>query len=193
MLETIHCFANEIYEKAGVDPDDEIDCENFYLRYLELKELIAGIRLVSNHYLALHFDEPYLQDSQHGAPHDKWMLFLQRDLDKLHHRIKNYLLGLAALLPNIKFIHRCKDFYAAVDTSYQFSVKKEKEAFVIYGQAIRFQEGFSSHEVSYDVSTYDDRLALKESLHEQNRDFDVLLKKLRSHIKAHCTIDDLLG
>ncbi|MGM0641867.1 MAG: hypothetical protein ACQESN_10635 [Thermotogota bacterium] len=38
-----------------------------YDLYRAMQELLDGVNLVSEHYLALNFYEPYLQGSQHGC------------------------------------------------------------------------------------------------------------------------------
>ena len=52
---------------------------------------------MANHYLALDFSEPYLQDSSWGEPIDKWRKFFNKDLELLNKSIKKYLLNLSEL------------------------------------------------------------------------------------------------
>jgi hypothetical protein len=65
--------------------------KNLYLVYFYLNEVIEDAKLVANHYLALRFDEEFLQNSLLGTSQDKWRYFLNKDLENLNDTVKKYL------------------------------------------------------------------------------------------------------
>jgi hypothetical protein len=61
-----------------------------YDSYRNLKQVIESSNLVANHYLALNFEEKFLQDSSIGNATDKWKYFLNKDLTQLNEAINLY-------------------------------------------------------------------------------------------------------
>jgi len=61
-----------------------------YFTYVKLEEVIYGINLVANHYLALDFEKDFLESSS-KKPADKWRWVLNKDLESLNKAIKEYI------------------------------------------------------------------------------------------------------
>lgn len=180
-----------------------------YDSYRALCAMISDIHLVSVHYLALRFDEPFLENSSHGKPIDKWRNVLNGDLDKLNETVKAYLLQLQGLsyyeneeskesdkriFPMEKLFND-KLYYGSVKQSYNVGfVKLNGTEIQCQGLVTTYnlENYFIFKHANIDVSTYEKRLVLKQQLDEKIKLFKEYKSTLEHYLETHYSLKDLL-
>ena len=81
-----------------------------YFTYVKLEEVIDGINLVANHYLALNFEEDFLESSSR-TPEDKWRWVFNRDLETLNTAVKEFIILLYNICLKDEFHSILEKFY----------------------------------------------------------------------------------
>ena len=98
MLVDIVAISKNIYDEII---EKEVKIANpikVYDSYRTLQQVVKSSDLVANHYLALTFEEGFLQNSSFGSAIDKWKCFLNKDLKQLNEAVKQYLLTLYEII-----------------------------------------------------------------------------------------------
>jgi hypothetical protein len=177
-----------------------------YDSYRNLKQVIESSNLVANHYLALNFEEKFLQDSSIGNATDKWKYFLNKDLTQLNEAIKQYLLSLYEisvfndkdLLDEEALIEKyfnSKSFYNSVNHEYSCG-HVNSENLILCMNVLVTQYDNQSYNIlnqkQIDLSIYEKRKDLKTHLHTQIEEFENLRSQLKQYIQKNFTITDLL-
>lgn len=97
MLKDVLFLTKNIFDEALPKKKNFYNPKSAYDVHRSFQELINKINSIANHYIALDFTEPYLQNSSCGEPADKWREVLNRDLKGLNEFVKNYLINLSHL------------------------------------------------------------------------------------------------
>ncbi|MGB3752054.1 MAG: hypothetical protein WA945_10860 [Arcobacteraceae bacterium] len=157
---------------------------------------------VSGHYLALDFNEDYLQGSSWGEPIDKWRKFFNEDLETLNESLKKYLqlfsyLGFEGEYPEnvLSQYYQCKVYYGFVRDEYNVGFVAPCSTILKSTILNTKVENDSCHIMKFeklDLATYEQRVALKEDIEQKNGFLKIEYKRLQDYIKAKYTLDDLL-
>jgi hypothetical protein len=173
--------------------------------YRKLALVIDNANLVAEHYLALDFNEGYLQNSSWGKPSDKWRRFFNKDLDKLNKSIKEYLLELMELsledaitsfdsLLSEKYY--MKHFYGFARDEYSVGhVDPCGFSLVSITLDTKVTDNKSLHIKKFhrlDLESYESRVALQQDIREEKKLLEVELKKLKEYILKNYTLEMLL-
>ena len=203
MLKDVLFLTKKVFDEALIKEEKLPVPKKVYDVFRNLQEVISDVNLVANHYLALDFSEPYLENSSWGQPVDKWRKFFNMDLEELNESVKTYLHNLAHLGHGdfgfetyVNTIYSAKTYYAFVRDKYSVGFVEPKCTFLhIHNLKIeqtKIESFYISEHKKIDLSTFEDRISLKDELNEINTELQEELKKLKQYIKDRYSLDDLL-
>ena len=203
MLKDILFLTKKVFDEALIKEENLPNPKKVYDVYRNLKDVISDVNLVANHYLALDFNEYYLQSSSWGEPVDKWRKFFNMDLEQLNESIKKYLLNLAYMRHGdygfetyVNTIFNAKTYYAFVRDKYSVGFVELKGTFLHVNnlkiEQTKIESFYISEHKKIDLSTYEARVNLKDHLNIIKNDLETELKNLKKYIKDRYTLDDLL-
>lgn len=203
MLKDILFLTKKVFDEALIKEENLPVPEKVYDVYRNLQEVISDVNLVANHYLALDFSEHYLQGSSWGEPVDKWRKFFNMDLEELNESVKKYLHNLSHLGHGdfgyetyVNTIYSAKIYYAFVRDKYSVGFVEPKCTFLhIHNLKIeqtKIESFYIDEYKKIDLSTFEDRVNLKNELNEMNSKLQEESKKLKQYIKNRYSLDDLL-
>lgn len=174
-----------------------------YDSYRALSDVIRDTETVAKHYLALTFEEDYLQGSSFGSPQAKWLFFVNRDMDALNETVKIYLTALSRLGIIKKNgsgelfmdrLYNSKSRYSFIRDEY--CVGKVDKDLILRSQVLSISEKASKRELLHvsdiNLQTYEQRLELKNNL---NKCASILKKEheaIKTAIVNRYTISDLM-
>ena len=204
MLKDILFLTKKVFDEALIKEENLPVPKKVYDVYRNLQEVISDVKLVANHYLALDFTEPYLENSSWGEPVDKWRKFFNMDLEELNESVKTYLLNLAHLGHGdfgfetyVNTIYSAKTYYAFVRDKYSVGFVEPKCTFLHINnlkiEQTKIESFYISEHKKIDLSTFEARVSLKDELNDINTELQEELKKLKQYIKDRYSLDDLLG
>jgi hypothetical protein len=204
MLKDILFLTKKVFDEALIKEENLPVPKKVYDVYRNLQEVISNVRLVANHYLALDFAEPYLENSSWGEPVDKWRKFFNMDLEELNESVKTYLLNLAHLGHGdfgfetyVNTIYSAKTYYAFVRDKYSVGFVEPKCTF-LHVNNLKIEPNiiesfYISEHKKIDLSTFEARVCLKDELNKINSELQEELKKLKQYIKDRYSLDDLIN
>ena len=203
MIKDILFLTKKVFDEALIKEENLPNPKKVYDVYRNLKDVISDLNLVANHYLALDFNEPYLQGSSWGEPIDKWRKFFNEDLEQLNESVKKYLHNLSHLGHGdfgfetyVNNIYSAKIYYAFVRDSYNVGFVEPKCSFlhmnILKIEQNKIESFYISEHKKIDLSTYEARVNLKDHLNIIKNDLETELKNLKKYIKDRYTLDDLL-
>ena len=204
MLKDVLFLTKKVFDEALIKEENLPVPKKVYDVYRNLQELISDINLVANHYLALDFSEPYLENSSWGQPVDKWRKFFNMDLEELNESVKTYLHNLAHLGHGdfgfetyVNTIYSAKTYYAFVRDKYSVGFVEPKCTF-LHVNNLKIEPNiiesfYISEHKKIDLSTFEARVTLKNELNEINSELQEELKKLKQYIKDRYSLDDLIN
>lgn len=203
MLKDIIFLTKKVFDEALIKEENLPVPKKVYDVYRNLQEVISDVKLVANHYLALDFTEPYLQSSSWGEPVDKWRKFFNMDLEELNESVKKYLHNLSHLGHGdfgfetyVNNIYSAKTYYAFVRDKYNVGFVEPKCTFLhIHNLKIeqtKIESFYIDEYKKIDLSTFEDRVNLKNELNDINVELKIELEKLKQYIKNRYSLDDLL-
>ncbi len=203
MLKDILFLTKKVFDKALIKEENLPVPKKVYDVYRNLKEVISDVNLVANHYLALDFSEPYLENSSWGQPVDKWRKFFNMDLEDLNESVKTYLHNLAHLGHGdfgfetyVNTIYSAKIYYAFVRDEYSVGFVEPKCTFLhvhnLKLEQTKIESFYIYEHKKIDLSTFEARVSLKNELNKINIELQEQLKKLKQYIKDRYSLDDLL-
>ncbi|WWW10774.1 hypothetical protein V7P26_07050 [Arcobacter cryaerophilus gv. pseudocryaerophilus] len=203
MLKDIIFLSKKVFDEAFIKEENLSVPKKVYEIYRNLEEVISDLDLVANHYLALEFNEHYLQESSWGEPVDKWRKFFNMDLEQLNESIKKYLLNLAYMRHGdygfetyVNTIFNAKTYYAFVRDNYSVGFVEPKCTSLhickLRIDQTKVESLYISEHKKIDLSTYEARVNLKDHLNIIKNDLETELKNLKKYIKDRYTLDDLL-
>jgi len=200
MLEDITKLTKRVFYEALDFSKDLHSPKAVYDTYRSLHVVIEAASLVANHYLALKFDEEYLQDSSIGEPVDKWRYVLNKDLETLNDATKKYLHSLSSiafenLYENIlsKYF-RPLHYYGFVRDEYTVGyIEPCSSTCIVVSLDIKSDnldaiESFKKIE----LKSYQQRVDLKESLLREKSLLQIEIEKLKEYIVKKYKLKDLL-
>ena len=204
MLKDILFLTKKVFDEALIKEENLSMPKKVYEIYRNLEEVISDLDLVANHYLALEFNEHYLQESSWGEPVDKWRKFFNMDLEELNESVKTYLHNLAHLGHGdfgfetyVNTIYSAKTYYAFVRDKYSVGFVEPKCTFLHINnlkiEQTKIESFYISEHKKIDLSTFEARVSLKDELNDINTELQEELKKLKQYIKDRYSLDDLLG
>ena len=204
MLKDILFLTKKVFDEALIKEENLPNPKKVYDVYRNLQEVISDVRLVANHYLALDFSEPYLENSSWGKPVDKWRKFFNMDLEELSESVKTYLLNLAHLGHGdfgfetyVNTIYSAKTYYAFVRDKYSVGFVEPKCNFLHVNnlkiEQMKVESFYISEHKKIDLSTFEARVSLKDELNEINTQLQEELTKLKQYIKDRYSLDDLIN
>ena len=203
MLKDILFLTKKVFDEALIKEENLPNPKKVYDVYRNLKDVISDVNLVANHYLALDFNEPYLQGSSWGEPIDKWRKFFNEDLEQLNESVKKYLHNLSHLGHGdfgfetyVNNIYSAKIYYAFVRDRYSVGFVEPKCSFlhmnILKIEQNKIESFYISEHKKIDLSTYKARVNLKDHLNIIKNDLKTELRNLKKYIKDRYTLDDLL-
>ena len=203
MIKDILFLTKKVFDEALIKEENLPNPKKVYDVYRNLKDVISDVNLVANHYLALDFNEPYLQGSSWGEPIDKWRKFFNEDLEQLNESVKKYLHNLSHLGDGdfgfetyVNTIFNAKTYYAFVRDRYSVGFVEPKCSFlhmnILKIEQNKIESFYISEHKKIDLSTYEARVNLKDHLNIIKNDLETELKNLKKYIKDRYTLDDLL-
>lgn len=203
MLKDILFLTKKVFDEALIKEENLPVPEKVYDVYRNLQEVISDVNLVANHYLALDFSEHYLQGSSWGEPVDKLRKFFNMDLEELNEYVKKYLHNLSHLGHGdfgyetyVNTIYSAKIYYAFIRDKYSVGFVEPKCTFLhIHNLKIeqtKIESFYIDEYKKIDLSTFEDRVNLKNELNEMNSKLQEESKKLKQYIKNRYSLDDLL-
>ena len=203
MIKDILFLTKKVFDEALIKEENLPNPKKVYDVYRNLKDVISDVNLVANHYLALDFNEPYLQGSSWGEPIDKWRKFFNEDLEQLNESVKKYLHNLSHLGHGdfgfetyVNNIYSAKIYYAFVRDRYSVGFVEPKCS-SLYMNILKIEQNkiesfYISEHKKIDLSTFEARVNLKDHLNIIKNDLETELKNLKKYIKDRYTLDDLL-
>lgn len=202
MLEDIVFITNKVLEEALPKKQNLTSPKEVYNIFRKLEIVIKDINLVANHYLALNFEEEYLQNSSFGEPINKWRYFLNKDLEQLNESIKEYLIVFSYLSHEDMFesylsrLYNCKLFYGFIQTIYNVGFVESCGNF-IYINILDTKKNIEDFNLGInskiDLSTFEYRVSLKNKLNDSKEKLLLEQQKLKSYILKRYTMEDLLN
>ena len=203
MIKDILFLTKKVFDEALIKEENLPNPKKVYDVYRNLKDVISDLNLVANHYLALDFNEPYLQGSSWGEPIDKWRKFFNEDLEQLNESVKKYLHNLSHLGHGdfgfetyVNNIYSAKIYYAFVRDRYSVGFVEPKCSFLHINnlkiELNKIESFYISEHKKIDLSTFEARVNLKDHLNIIKNDLETELKNLKKYIKDRYTLDDLL-
>ena len=203
MIKDILFLTKKVFDEALIKEENLPNPKKVYDVYRNLKDVISDVNLVANHYLALDFNEPYLQGSSWGEPIDKWRKFFNEDLEQLNESVKKYLHNLSHLGHGdfgfetyVNTIYSAKIYYAFVRDRYSVGFVEPKCSFLHINnlkiELNKIESFYISEHKKIDLSTFEARVNLKDHLNIIKNDLETELKNLKKYIKDRYTLDDLL-
>ena len=203
MLKDILFLTKKVFDEALIKEENLPNPKKVYDVYRNLKDVISDVNLVANHYLALDFNEPYLQGSSWGEPIDKWRKFFNEDLEQLNESVKKYLHNLSHLGHGdfgfetyVNNIYSAKIYYAFLRDRYSVGFVEPKCSFLHINnlkiELNKIESFYISEHKKIDLSTFEARVNLKDHLNIIKNDLETELKNLKKYIKDRYTLDDLL-
>ena len=203
MLKDVLFITKEVFSKALSKKKNLRNPKRVYDVFRSFQEVISDVNLVANHYLALDFTEHYLQNSSFGEPIDKWRYFLNKDLEELNRTVKEYLQNLSYLSHDdssfetyVNEIFNAKVYYAFVRDNYNVGFVEQKgnllHLHILKTDKKDMQSVYIGKHKKIDLSTFEDRVSLKDELNEINIQLQEELKKLKQYIKDRYILGDLL-
>ena len=203
MIKDILFLTKKVFDEALIKEENLPNPKKVYDVYRNLKDVISDVNLVANHYLALDFNEPYLQGSSWGEPIDKWRKFFNEDLEQLNESVKKYLHNLSHLGHGdfgfetyVNNIYSAKIYYAFVRDRYSVGFVEPKCSFLHINnlkiELNKIESFYISEYKKIDLSTFEARVNLKDHLNIIKNDLETELKNLKKYIKDRYTLDDLL-
>lgn len=204
MLKDVLFITKEVFSKALPKKKNLKNPKRVYDVFRSFQEVISDVNLVANHYLALDFSEPYLQNSSWGEPVDKWRYVLNRDLEKLNQSVKDYLQKLSYLAHDdfifetyVNKIFKAKDYYAFVRDTYNVGFVEQKGKLMHLHTLKSNKRNIKSicidEHKEIDLSTFEAKLNLQKELNDINIELKKELEKLKEYIKNRYSLDDLLA
>lgn len=209
MLKDVLFLTKNIFDEALPRKKNLYKPKTVYNTYQSIKEVINSVKVLSNHYLALDFIEPCLQNSSCGEPVDKWREVFNRDLKVLNESVKNYLLNLS------KLSHRTYKFESYIEL--EFYIEKVYhsmlyESFIKSSYNVGFIDSDSCllkidclninpkhprkidilEQKKIDLLTFESRVNLKNELNKINEELKIELQKLKNYLLKRYTMKDLL-
>ncbi len=204
MLNDITTLTTKIFDQFIPNNSPINSKKKLYDTYRAMQKLVDRTKLVSEHYLALDFTEGYLQDSSLGTPSDKWRYFFNKDLEELNKCAKKYLFELNHLAPKdsiscfegyLSKIYREKTFYSYIKNHYNvgyvdpcgFSLSMSTLKLDVTNDSV-YIEDYGK----IDLSTFEQRVALRDTLREKTILLQNDLARLKKYIENNFVLDDLL-
>ena len=205
MLKDVVEITQQVFNKFALSNEELNFPKNVYAVYSKLAKVLDTLQLVSEHYLALSFDEEYLQNSSFGEPSDKWRYFFNKDLNSLNGAVKEYLLILSSLAAKdddsftcsgyISKIYESKSYYGFVRDEYSvgfiepcsFMLITKKLSTKVDAQTYHLEE-FQKTE----LATYKQRVSLQQELQERHKKLLKLHGDLKAYMLHNYTLKDLL-
>lgn len=209
MLKDVLFLTKNIFDEALPKKKNFYNPKSAYDVHRSLQELINKINSIANHYIALDFTEPYLQNSSCEEPSDKWREVLNRDLKGLNEYVKNYLIKLshlsystfesgtyASLELYIDKIYHSKLYCVYVEKAYNIGYLEPNSYFLKINCLNRNPKHSRKIDIyeqkEIDLSTFESRDNLKNELIKINEEFKIELQKLEAYIFERYTMKDLL-
>ncbi len=201
MLKDVTKLTKIVFDEALDFSKDLHSPKTVYDIYRLLHVVIEETSLVASHYLALKFDEEYLQNSSIGEPVDKWRCVLNKDLETLNDATKKYL----HLLSSIAFedsyhnilskYFRPLHYYGFVRDEYSVGyVKPCSTTCIVISLAMQKSSGlYSLHNFKkIELKSYQQRVDLQVTLLKQRSLLQIELEKLKEYIVKKYELKDLL-
>jgi len=204
MLDDVIVITQKIFSEFIKSDKQLSSSKAVYDSYRALSEVIADIQVVEQHYLAVDFTEPYLQNSSFKDAVDKWRYFLNRDLERLNSSVKKYLLQINQLAyiddedmfgSFLSKLYSAKRFYSFVRDDYNIGYIEPCSTQLIseclkcdFKEDLYYIEEFKR----VDLSSYESRMSLKNELQDKNKVLITELNELKKYILKRYSIDDLL-
>ena len=204
MLKDIVKISDKVFSQFVANNKAINSPKQLYAVYVNLAKLIDATKLVSGHYLALEFDEEYLQNSSFGAPSDKWRYFLNKDLSLLNDVAKEYLMSLTALAPQetdgmfygyMNTLYNSKIYYGFVRDEYSVGFV-EPCSFSLISQTLTTK--FDAQNIyieefnKVDLTHFEGRVALQTLLQQREKSFKSHYDALSTYMLHNYTLEDLL-
>jgi hypothetical protein len=176
-----------------------------YRLYRALLEVVENTNLVAEHYLALDFSEPFLESSSFGIPADKWRFFLNKDLIELNSAVKRYLQLLNAVAPMgedgitqsyLSQKYNSLGYYGFIRDEYSVGYLDAASFTLRITQLMpehtdSNKRYFANH-LKIELDTFEKRETLRVHLREIKTELQEQLNHLKSYIKRHISLEDLL-
>ncbi len=202
MLKDITTITSKIFNIALSKEEPLMAPKLVYNVYRNLAKVIDDANCVANHYLALNFSEPYLQNSSLGEPVDKWRRFFNEDLERLNSSTKKYLHGLSNLTHDGMYLaymsnyYRHKTFYGFVRDHYSVGYVETcgKIMHIIQLEYKKFdtQSVYIEKFKQIDLSTFEMRKALQTHIISEVKKLKREHLILRNYILDKYKFEDLL-
>ncbi|MFW9627723.1 MAG: hypothetical protein ACMV1K_13435 [Sulfurospirillum sp.] len=206
MLKDVIKLTTRIYNEILNESHVPLSAISLYDSYRKLGEVIENTHLVANHYLALRFDEGFLQNSSFGEPIDKWHYFFNQDLERLNSAVKSHLIQLQGLgiqdpqnpddrIFILDTLFYVKSYYTFVRDHYNAGYLNRKATHISCNVLITKYDNqtvYISEGKSIDVSTYEKRCELKALLLTKLEKLRNLHQRLGLYLKEHYTLNDLI-
>lgn len=205
MLEDIVVNTQRVFEQFLPQNKKIQSMRTVYDLYRTMEKMVSDINKVSEHYLALKFDESYLETSTLGTTSsDKWRWVLNIDLEELNKSAKDYLMGLNCIaiedgkgeFENYLFhIYNFKTFYGFVRDEYCVGLVSQS-GFEMSTTTLSLDVTKENRNIKnfkkINLTTYEQRVALQSDLREKHIILKSELVQLKAYILENCSIEELL-
>ncbi len=204
MLKDVVKITQKVFNEFVPNNEEVNSPKNVYAIYSKLAKVLDTLQLVSEHYLALSFEEEYLQNSSFGEPSDKWRYFFNKDLNYLNDATKEYLQVLSSISAKddsfscggyLSKIYSAKSYYGFVRDKYSvgfiapcsFTLITKKLSTKVDAQADYLEEY-----KKIELSTYAQRVSLQQELQERHKNLLKLYQELQAYMLRNYALKDLL-
>jgi hypothetical protein len=203
MLNDITYLTNFVFSKFIPNNKEIYSAKSAHSVCLALEKVISAIHVLEVHYLALTFNEGYLQDSSIGKPVDKWRKYINKDLTSLNKKVTVYLQALNNLTSMseeydgsyLSSLYNYKIFYSFVRDRYNVGIIEPCSCTLMSTTLLTDIDSTAYHITEYkkiSLSSYEERLTLQSLLKERAIFLSQSHKELQQYLIKNYTIEDLI-
>ena len=189
-------------ENALEDDTIKLDLKALYDAYRAIERVIYPMHILEVHYLHLPFDAPWLQDSQHGSPFNKWYLFTEQDFDRVRKNMRAFLLSLYHLTyckndmedectSIVEKFYGLKSIFGFFSHYYESGKLSNDGLSVVYTKLILDKNNYYE-DACIDIDTHEKRIELCKEIKDSVGEMQKIFDKTKAFLIAHATLEDLL-
>ena len=200
MFQDIVTLTKATLINALEDTTLKLDVKALYDTYRTMGSAIHAMHILEVHYLHLPFDSHVLQDSQHGAPFKKWYVFMEQDFEHVRKNLRAFLSNLIDIkyqksdeevIYIIEKVAKSKQIFGFFSHYYE-SGKLSNDGLGIHYTKLLIDEKQFHEEAFISIDTYEKRVALCKEIRMSVEAMIQILKKIKSFLLLHASLDELL-
>lgn len=202
MFQDIVKLAQLTLVNALEDTTIKLDLKALYDAYRTMESAIDAMYVLEVHYLDRPFDAPWLQDSQHGTPFQKWYLFTEQDFDSVRKSMRAFLLSLYHVtyykndledkcISIVEKFYGLKSIFGFFSYHYESGKLSNDGLSVVYTKLVLDKNNYHE-DTGIDIDTHEKRIALCQEIKASVGEMKKIFDKTKAFLMATATLEDLL-